>query len=152
MQYILLIIGAAITVYAFLQLDRVEKGSLQDTAKAAFNDSLRQSGQPPLDAGILYTLKESVENQLAEVGRQREMVSFLMMRVEKRLDALENRPSGPVSEEKEEPGRISPEELERTRLHSDIFALHSQGLTVSEISKQVGRGKGEVELILNLKK
>lgn len=153
MIYLILIVGIVLTLYAFVVLDRVQKESSLSVQLPHFRDAF-PTKQNTADTGLLYELKEKVEDQLAELHKQKEIMTYLIMRLEKKLDTLNENESHitRTTSYDQNQNTLSAEDLERARLHNEIFIMHDQGMTVDEISKQVARGKGEVKLILKLRK
>ncbi|RJX27848.1 MAG: hypothetical protein C4554_03570 [Dethiobacter sp.] len=162
MAYLVLIVGVFLFLYSFTVMARKQKEvttssslprGITDTEKDVkpFQDAFYQNVKhAAVDTGMLYELKEKVEMQLAELREQKEMVTYLMMRVEKKLAAHDDKaPEKTARNQKEH--IFSAEYLERARLHNDIYLLYDQGIPLEEIARQVGRGKGEVQLVLGLR-
>ncbi|MCR3921380.1 MAG: hypothetical protein NUK65_02545 [Firmicutes bacterium] len=155
MVYFILVFGVFLSLYAFFAMDREskQKGRLSTEPLPPFQDAFPEDTQPSVDGSMLYVLKESVEEQLAELKKQKETITFLMMRVEGMMKTQNTKESEMEinTMHKDQDHALSEKDLERTRLHNEIYALYDQGMAVDEISKQVSKGKGEVKLILNLR-
>ncbi|UNC91766.1 DUF6115 domain-containing protein [Candidatus Contubernalis alkaliaceticus] len=181
MVYIILFFGLAIIIYSLFHLAKdhstnkenkpmsapvssEEKFMSQEdkVVQLAFQDYISGS-EEAVEGKLLYELKEKVEVQLSELAIQRELVSHMMMRVEKKLDSqpveervevkkAEKRAQGKLEKQKNEVISLNEDALDRARLHNDVYLLYDQKIPLAEIAKQVGLGKGEVELILGLRK
>lgn len=82
-----------------------------------------------------------------ELNRQtEEKVSQLMTRIQE-LEAVVNQlHQDPTEEEPEPPGDV----LHLRNRYQEVFELFIEGKSIEEISKKLGYGKGELELILQL--
>lgn len=154
MVYFILMIGVLLSLYTFVVLAREQKEGSPLGPLPHFRDVLPANGQNTVDTAKLHALQAKIEDQLNELSKQKEMMMHLMLRVEKKLATLHDKEAHITSIAGQDPNEktLSTEDLARARLHNEIFALHDQGMTVDEISKQVARGKGEVKLILKLRK
>ncbi|MBS4021270.1 MAG: hypothetical protein KGZ79_02450 [Dethiobacter sp.] len=161
MAYFLIFAGIILTVCSFGTVCRKNNGlpttalpfGEGDKAKGAvnFQDALFPAMQNAADSGMLYELKEKVEARLAELSEQKELVTHLMLRVEKRLSSGEDKAVEKPTRHAREDNIPSADYLERARLHNDIYLLHDLGVPLAEIARQVRRGKGEVQLVLGLR-
>lgn len=159
MPYVLLATGIILSLYAVVTLGKQHRHPKAEPAgkaalpaeNASFPDILANQEERVVEAHLLFELKEKVEMQLAELREQKEMVTYLMMRVEKKLESQEA--LKPVYKEMQnKPEAVLPYDcLERARLHNDIYLLYDQGIPLVEIARQLGRGKGEVQLVLGLR-
>ncbi len=161
MAYGFLITGILITIISAIMLVMKQKTE-KDPDKAVevpvkpFPDIFTHNIESIADARVLYELKEKVEMQLAELRDQKEMVTYLMMRVEKKLEMQEAASTAvlkkdPVQIKEKEKESLPNDGLERARLHNDIYLLYDQGILLVDIARQLGRGKGEVQLVLGLR-
>lgn len=158
MPYVLLALGILVSLYgAKLLLKSTQEPEPPVTSSPAppvdgerevFEKILTCKMEEGTEDGQLYDLKEQVESRLAELNQQKELVTHLMLRVEKKLE----REEGPM-QGKEDPGEdiFNLDNLERARLHNDIYLLYDQGVPLVEIARQLGRGKGEIQLVLGLR-
>ncbi|MDO9574590.1 MAG: hypothetical protein Q7I94_06310 [Candidatus Contubernalis sp.] len=178
MVYVILFTGLVIVIYSLLLFAKdysnkeedkplpdatvSEENSISGEVQSAFQDLLTVQAEA-IEGNLLYELKEKVEVQLSELDKQRELVTHMMMRVEKKLDSQptekmidvkreEKRDQGKIKKQKKEGISLKEDALDRARLHNDVYLLYDQGIPLAEIAKQVGLGKGEVELILGLRK
>lgn len=164
MVFFVLIVGVALLTYSCIVLYRRAQAGMVKTSFVPDNEnessihSSFQSAFPPLneqatlDAGMLYELKEKVEMKLVEMEKQKEMVTLWLTRVEKKMATYEEQVAKLSAQ------RIMPEKKDvdasppgQSKLHQDIYLLHNQGVPLAEIARHVGRGKGEVQLILDLR-
>jgi hypothetical protein len=150
MVYLILLTGLIITAYCvtvFLRED-IDNSSDDD----GFSELLSAEGGTTMYGSVLYELKEKVETELAEMRRQKELVSNLLLRMEKQLGnsglCSGNDGTGPERAGGEETMRV----MERVHLYNSVYLMHDRGMALAEIAKQAGLGKGEVELILGMRK
>jgi len=153
MAYLVLFAGLALAVAAARMLARKQQ-------KDTFDEALRVEVDRPLNRELvaLYELQESVEGALADLeektqvfgylaGRlekQRETVDFRLQQMEKliaRAEAVLNSPANGRTSEK--PWRVR---------HEQVYSLYDEGRTVADVATELGIGRGEVELILGLRK
>lgn len=151
MAYILLLAGIALSLIA--------AGKLAQKKSEPFDDVLRAEVDRPLKRELvaLFDLQESVESALAELDEKNQVFHHLVARLEKQREAVEYRLqqldrlisraeavlNKPVAREAYEPGRI---------MHQQVYQLYDQGKAVTDVAVELGIGRGEVELILGLRK
>lgn len=161
MAYFTLILGLAITLYAAVALYRrtpvpvEEPGAESPEKEAVVSSAFTPLAAAPPDGTLVYELKEKVEEHLAELSKQKELITHLALRVEKKLEAAEERKfrGNPVpAAAGGEGSQTGVDSLERLRLFNDVYLMYDHGVPIAEIARQVERGKGEVELILGLRK
>lgn len=152
MVYLLFFTGLVLTLLAARKLDKKKK--------EPFDDALRAEVDRPLNRElvVLYQLQESVEANLAELDeknqvfhhlvtrleKQRETVDFRMQQLERlisRAEAVLNNPAGRAASEN--PHRYQ---------HQQVYQLYDRGLDVADVAVELGLGRGEVELILGLRR
>ncbi len=181
MVYITLLLGLLIIVYCLVIFRKEDKkedksldkaSSLLDSSQEgerkddnnnddSFQKNLFLMQKTAVESSLLYELKEKVEGQLAELNQQKELVTHLMLRVEKKLEIQEEtgflrkkkQPSKEIRETRDvEKESLLDDSLERDRLYNDVYIMHDQGISLADIARQTGLGKGEVELIIGLRK
>lgn len=181
MVYITLLLGLLIIVYCLVIFRKEDKkedksldkaSSLLDSSQEgerkddnnnddSFQKNLSLMQKTAVESSLLYELKEKVEGQLAELNQQKELVTHLMLRVEKKLEIQEEtgflrkkkQPSKEIRETRDvEKESLLDDSLERDRLYNDVYIMHDQGISLADIARQTGLGKGEVELIIGLRK
>ncbi len=181
MAYIIFVLGFVIVVYCLIifkkedgreskalnkasfNLESIRQGEKKDNEdkEGIFQESLSMMQKTAAESSLLYELKEKVEEQLAELNQQKELVTHLMLRVEKKLEIQEEvgclRSKKPSQKEIRETIDIEEksllyDSLERDRLYNDVYIMHDQGIPLSDIARQTGLGKGEIELIIGLRK
>ncbi|MBS3898547.1 MAG: hypothetical protein KGZ54_09300 [Dethiobacter sp.] len=151
MVYFLLLIGLALALLASAKL--VQKN------REPFDDALRAEVGKPLNRElvILFELQESVEAALAELDEKNQVFQHLVSRLEKQRAAVEHRLqqlerlisraeavlNNPVA-------RVAPEGDRYRR--EQIYRLADQGKDVADMAVELEIGRGEVELILGLRK
>ena len=151
MAYLLLLVGLAMVAVAATKL--VQKKN------EPFDDALRAEVDRPLNRELvaLYELQESVETALSELDeknqvfhhlvsrleKQRESVEYLLQQLERLIGRAEAVLNNPVARAESETGRFK---------HQKIYQLKDQGSDVATIAAQLGIGRGEVELILGLRR
>ncbi len=144
-------------------LDSNQEGEKKDDDgnDGIFQKNLSLMQKTAVESSLLYELKEKVEGQLAELNQQKELVTHLMLRVEKKLEVQEEadylRKKKRLSKEIREARDIEEEtlpddSLERDRLYNDVYIMYDQAISLADIARQTGLGKGEVELIIGLRK
>lgn len=153
MAYMVLFAGLALALLAARELARKQQ-------KNTFDEALRVEVDRPLNRELvaLYELQESVESALADLEektqvfgylaarleKQRETVDFRLQQMERliaRAEAVLNSPAG--TRTSDQPWRAR---------HEQVYSLHDQGKTVADVATELGIGRGEVELILGLRK
>jgi hypothetical protein len=153
MAYVVLFAGLLLALLAARELARKQQ-------KNTFDEALRVEVDRPLNRELvaLYELQESVEGALADLEektqvfgylaarleKQRETVDFRLQQMERliaRAEAVLNSPAG--ARNTDQPWRVR---------HEQVYSLHDQGRTVADVATELGIGRGEVELILGLRK
>lgn len=155
MPYFLLVTGAIISCCALIALRRGRKNSIKTAMPFSFPSAAAENSALDIQsAGLIYELKERVEERLADMDKQKEAAAFLLLKLENKLAELEYLGQERKNTESmsQNADGLSAHNQERARLQKEIFTLFEQGMNVAEISRIVGKGKGEVRLILNLKK
>ncbi len=143
MAYIILFAGIILVLYSLVAICIKQKEvPFEDT----YSETLKSSGE----TSMLYELEKKVELQLAKLCEQKELVTQLMLRAEKKLAELDDKAAQAFVPEKKW-HQSSADSLERARLHNDIYLMYDQGIPLVDIARQVGRGKGEVQLVLGLR-
>lgn len=101
-------------------------------------------------AGTAPAGPEELAALRAEVDELAETVAELALR----LQTLEARPAAVSRAAGWRPAHFEEalQSSQRQDLHEAIWQAHAEGKDVTEIARQFGRGKGEVELILNLRR
>jgi hypothetical protein len=153
MVYLILLAGLIITAYCvtvFLKEDI-------DDSDEGFCKLLSAEGGTSMYGSVLFDLKEKVETELAETRRQKELVIGLLLRMERQLENTGQPFSGnDESGEKATPEKEGADEtlrvMERAHLFNSVYLMHDRGMALTEIAKQAGLGKGEIELILGMRK
>jgi paraquat-inducible protein B len=151
MAYVLLLAGLVLALAAATKL--VQK------KKEPFDDALRAEVDRPLNRELvaLFELQESVEAALAELDEKNQVFHHLVSRLEKQREAVEFRLqqlerlitraeavlNNPVNRAVPENGRIR---------HEQVYRLADEGKNVADVAMELGIGRGEVELILGLRK
>ncbi len=154
MAYVVLFAGLALALLAARQL----AGKQQ---KDTFDEALRVEVDRPLNRELvaLYELQESVEGALADLeektqvfgylaGRlekQRETIDFRLQQMERLIARAEAVLSSPAS------ARTPADQPWRVR-HEQVYSLYDQGRSVADVAAELGIGRGEVQLILGLRK
>ncbi len=87
-------------------------------------------------------IRQRIESQKEEIEKQK----HLLEQMKKQPCALAE-PENTREKRKEQDRK----KLHRARLYNDVYLLHDQGVSLSKIARQIGRGKGEVQLILGLR-
>lgn len=152
MVYLLFFTGLVLTLLAARQLNNIEK--------KPFDDALRAEVDRPLNRElvVLYQLQESVEANLAELDeknqvfqhlvtrleKQRETVDFRMQQLERLISRAESVLSNPA-------GRTIPDNPHKYQ-HQRVYQLFDRGMEVADVAMELGLGRGEVELILGLRR
>lgn len=151
MAYLLLIVGLALTFWA--------ARSLVQNNRVPFDDALRAEVDRPLNRELvtLYELQESVEAALAELDEKTQVFNYLAGRLEKqretvdfRLQQMERLINRAEAVLNNPPGRAA---IEPHRVRNEqVYKLYDGGMDVADVAAQLGMGRGEVELILGLRK
>jgi hypothetical protein len=151
MAYLLLLVGLVLCLMASRQL--VQK------KKISFDDSLRTEVDRPLNCELvtLYELQGSVEDALQELDEKNQVFNHLVSRLEKqretidfRLQQMERLIGRTEAVLNNPPGRNDTQT--RRFQHEQVYSLYDQGLEVADVALKLGIGRGEVELILGLRK
>ncbi len=152
MAYLLFFTGLVLTLLAARQLAKRNKES--------FDDALRAEVDRPLNRElvVLYQLQESVEAAIAELDeknqvfhhlvsrleKQRESVDFRMQQLERLISRAEAVLNNPVRQ-------ALPDNPHKYK-QKQVCQLYDQGMDVADVALELGLGRGEVELILGLRK
>lgn len=150
MAVLLLLAGLAITAYALMELAARPSAGFGQALWAALT---RREERPPAPAAggamaddMLAELLQLVRLQQEQLREQGELIAGLKKEVES-LASEEKAAAGG-----RDTGLADSRNEEVLTLHRDIYRLHDQGVPLVEIARQVGRGKGEVKLVLGLRK
>lgn len=151
MAYLLFFAGLALALFAAAKL--VQK------KKEPFDDALRAEVDRPLNRELvaLYELQETVEAALNELDEKNQVFQHLVTRLEKQRESVEFRLQqlerlisraeavlhNPVNRTVPENGRLK---------HEQVYRLADEGKNVADVAMELGIGRGEVELILGLRK
>jgi hypothetical protein len=154
MAYVVFFAGLALALLAARMLVRKQQ-------KDNFDEALRVEVDRPLNRELvaLYELQESVESALADLEEKTQVFGYLASRLEKQRETVEFRLqqmerliarseavlSSPAAT------RTSAGQPWRVR-HEQVYTLYDQGRSVPEVAAELGIGRGEVELILGLRK
>jgi len=152
MAYLILFAGLVLTLLAARVLARKQQNT-------SFDDSLRVEVDRPLNRELvaLYELQESVDTALADLDeknqafsylaqkleKQRETVDFRLQQLERLISRAEAVLNSPASRTTVEPWRVR---------HEQVYSLSDQGKSIPDVAVELGIGRGEVELILGLRK
>ncbi|MDW7651472.1 MAG: hypothetical protein SCK29_02610 [Bacillota bacterium] len=151
MAYLLLLAGLALSVWAAAKLTQKKN--------EPFDDALRVEVDRPLNRElvVLYDLQESVESALTELDEKNQIFHHLVARLEKqresvefRLQQLDRLISRAEAVLNNPAGRSAAEPVRGN--HQQVYRLSDQGKEVAEVAAELGIGRGEVELILGLRK
>jgi len=100
------------------------------------------------DAAFARVLAGEIEALEARMAQLQQEYQLLSRRVHGSPEGKAPAPPAPAKEEKREAsGSLSEIELYRR-----VFQAYDAGKSVTEIARELGRGKGEIELILNLRR
>ncbi|MCW3488725.1 DUF6115 domain-containing protein [Dethiobacter alkaliphilus] len=151
MPYLLFFVGLALALTAAFKLTQKKN--------EPFDDALRAEVDRPLNRELvaLFELQESVESALSELDEKNQVYHHLVTRMEKQREAVEFRLqqldrlisraeailNNPVSRPETTTGRVR---------HQEVYRLKDEGCDVADIAAQLGIGRGEVELILGLRR
>ena len=153
MAYLLLFAGLALAVLAARMLARKQQ-------KNSFDEVYRVEVDRPLNRELvaLYELQESVESTLADLEEKTQVFSYLAGRLEKqretvdfRLQQMERLIARAEAVLNSPHGNRTSEQPWRER-HEQVYRHFDQGMTVADVATELGIGRGEVELILGLRK
>lgn len=96
---------------------------------------------------------QALEAQLAQLRQEYRTMSHQVEAGPVKTEAVqveqvtEGRPIKLLEEQETAPGK-----LPDIQLYRQVFQAYDDGKSVTEIAKELGRGKGEIELILNLRR
>jgi predicted nucleotidyltransferase len=150
--YLLFFTGLVLTLFAARQLAKKKK--------EPFDDALRAEVDRPLNRElvVLYQLQESVEANLAELDEKNQVFHHLVTRLEKqretvdfRMQQLERLISRAEAVLNNSAGRAIPDNPHRYQ-HQQVYQLYDRGMDVAGVAVELGLGRGEVELILGLRR
>ena len=162
MTYFLMLIGV---VFVLISFRSAWKQALERSTAESGWQYVQQLEKKITDLEERTALLEAEQHSVSVPGKQAVIDTTA---VENKLDRLlqtltdlgEKIPASPVKHEAEdyEKGREgvsfenAMEKVEGNRLFEEIFRAHSAGKSITEIAQEFDRGKGEVELILSLKR
>lgn len=151
MAYLLLLAGVAMAVTAAVRL--------AEKQKEPFDRALHSEVHKPLNHELvaLFELQETVESALTELDEKNQVFQHLVTRLENQRQAVEFRLQqlerliarteavlkNPVAKSSTEPGRVNREQ---------VYDLVDKGMDVTDVATELHLGRGEVELILGLRK
>lgn len=151
MAYLLLFVGLALSLLAARKLS--------EGKKEPFDAALRAEVDRPLNRELvtMFELQESVESALEELDeknqvfqhlvsrleKQRESVEFRLQQMERLISRTEAVLSNTAERRTAEPRRVS---------HEQVYRLFDEGMNAADVAVELGMGRGEVELILGLRK
>jgi hypothetical protein len=154
MAYLLLFAGLAIALLAARMLAKKQQKN------SSFDEVYRVAVDRPLNRELvaLYELQESVESALADLEEKTQVFSYLAGRLEKqretvdfRLQQMERLITRAEAVLNSPHGNRASEQPWRER-HEQVYHHFDQGMTVTDVATELGIGRGEVELILGLRK
>ena len=152
MIYLLLFLGLVLVAFAAWNLSPKQQTSF-------FDDSLRTELTRPINNELvaLYELQESVNTTLAEIEDKNQVFNHLAIRLEKQKETINLR-----MQQMEKLICRTEAVLNNTQAktfandsrfkHDQVYNLFDQGNNITEVAQELGIGKGEVELILGLRK
>jgi hypothetical protein len=151
MAYLLLVAGLALAVWAAAKLAQKKN--------EPFDDALRAEVDRPLNRElvVLFDLQESVESALAELDEKNQVFHHLVSRLEKQREAVEfrlqqlERLSSRAEAVLSKPAGTTVVEPSYNK-HQQVYRLSDQGMDVPDVAVELGIGRGEVELILGLRR
>jgi TolA-binding protein len=154
MQYVILLLGLALAALAAYMLKREQETGMED-----FDKLLREEMDRPINRELvaLYELQETVERALAELEEKNGVFSQLLLRYEKHREEIESRLQQldnlqrELQQYKSSFGRREETETVRPK-HQEVYRFYDQGMSIAEIASLTGMGRGEVQLIIGLRK
>ncbi|HHY60855.1 MAG TPA: hypothetical protein GX504_09575, partial [Clostridia bacterium] len=100
------------------------------------------------DAAFARVLAGEIEALEARMAQLQQEYQLLSRRVHGSPEGKAPAPPAPAKEEKREASGS----LFEIELYRRVFQAYDAGKSVTEIARELGRGKGEIELILNLRR
>lgn len=140
--YLVLILGVFVgLVLFFVKNKRREKDQQMIELLQSFAEEMVGENQKLLNR--MVELNQQTEQKLAALSNQ-------MKALQDRIDILEQEPKPEAENRIMEHQPIKQDVLHLHDRYKEVFQLLERGLTREEVSKQLGYGKGELELILQL--
>lgn len=84
-----------------------------------------------------------LEGRLANIGNQLETLTVICMELKERLQAVERQAGEVIRRQSVARGELSPYEV--------VYKAFERGKKVTDLARDFGRSKGEIELMLNLR-
>ena len=94
----------------------------------------------------LTAIHRSIGEQLVDLDQQRIHLERMVVQLKQDRQDAKGHPGGQIPS----PDAVT-EKLKWARLHNDVCLLYDQGMTVTDIARLMCKGKGEVQLILDLR-
>lgn len=138
MVYVILVLGLLLVVMTFKRSWNVVAAEKERQLNSLVAKENSGSDTVPFSGESL----EKMENRL-------EMVAQALVSLKERLELVEKKL---VLGEKKEVFNTILEDSKRTVLYEDIYAAYDAGKDITTIAQELGKGKGEIELILQLRR
>jgi hypothetical protein len=156
-HWVMMAFGAIVLVYMLI---RPKAAKRKDPLESApFKLSLNQQRQVEREmSNLLVELSEMARQITAQLDTRAAKLELLIKEADDRIRLLNQAQQIPPSDDAQGTEWAQPELREETReatwadaRHTEVYSLHDQGRSVSEIAHQLDRPNGEIELILALR-
>jgi hypothetical protein len=124
--------------------DPLEKGP-------AFPSLAQQRSTERQMQNLLVELSEMARQISGQLDTRATRLETLIQQADERIDRLEKASNGQHAPREEEPPPQPEPESPPDPRHAEVYVLADQGREVHEIASELGRPRGEVELILALR-
>ncbi|WP_134686225.1 DUF6115 domain-containing protein [Brevibacillus migulae] len=156
-SYYLLLGAGALIMIAALFLKKSSSASAVEATTAVNRQADRAEMEKALQR-FVKQVKDENDRLSGEVRATRQELQQLIATVEARVQTAEmmitqlssNMASPTVAVEHAEESPATEDTLALQERYSRVFELKKEGLTVDEIAKRLGAGRGEIELIFSL--
>ncbi len=145
MGWIFLILGVSILLVTAPGLVREKPAGLEKAVLSLQNrlDTLDRNGETSRQVGG-FNANSELEEQLAAVA---DTLNLLQKRLDRWDETVKK-----LAKQSELTFENTLSDVNQMTLFDDIYAAFDQGKSVTEIAREYNRGKGEIELILSLRK
>jgi flagellar biosynthesis/type III secretory pathway chaperone len=148
MTFALITAGIALIVYSYKMIRKWQVADLIMQVSDHENQQkvLENGGETAAVVPELTAIHRSIGEQLIDLDQQRLQLETMVVQLKQERDGAKLQ-SGKRTEETNDKS----EKMRWARLHNDVYLLYDQGMTVTDIARFMSKGKGEVQLILDLR-
>ncbi len=159
MAYVILILGLILIALTFkrtwdFQVFDYNAESQGGIFKKALNNGAAEATGQMDDKDSrndeVKNITSGTEKMLEDIETKLEVIAEILAELKEGLERIE-KGQGAGEKEKESFGEVLAHE-KKNALFEDIYAAYDEGKDVTELAREFGRGKGEIELILDLRR